>query len=380
MSSKQDPLFLEDTKGTNLMFNKCNIKIPEFEQQLAPASSAKQISVVPEDDSGYRWKDANDERFIKTILTDLKDREFKILNFNEGKHGSHSIIVIKDVRLPKGWGFFDANGKEGFKDSILRFYDSTGNDSTDAYLTTAPNGAFNPAYFTKSDKPLPKDINPGFCGIFGIIFMAFYIKHRNDPKWIDQWSNISSCLLKPYTPKKGTPYKFSLVVAREVLKIVNGRGGKDTKVNKINDVLDQACAFIGVTPTEPAPQDEEDVLDEIQKELVSPKDIVIEDSTKVSCDDEPSGFSCAIMGGNKRRKRRGTLYVSPKNKPSKPPTYNKEIMGIVKQQVNIVKKLASGKVTKREMKHLSKRRQNLKKQIKQLKKTFKKRGKSSRRK
>ena len=172
--------------------------------------------------------------------------------------------------------------------------------------------------------------------------------------------SYSKCLLKPYTPKKVHPINSSLVVAREVLKIINGRGGKATKVNKINDVLDQACAFIGEPPSSPAPQDEEEILAEISEEISSPRDVVIEDSSEVSCNEEPSGFSCAIMGG-KRRKRRGTLYVSPSNKRSAPP---KKVMKILKQQVNISKKLANAKTTKKERKKLLNKRISLKKEIK----------------
>ena len=57
--------------------------------------------------------------------------------------------------LPKGC-VFDANGKEGFKDSILRFHDQEGADVTDEYLTVSPDGAFNPAYFIGLKKTHPK--------------------------------------------------------------------------------------------------------------------------------------------------------------------------------------------------------------------------------
>lgn len=373
MSSKKEEVFGENATGINTMFNKCNIKIPNFENELTSISSTKQVSVVPEQDDGFRWKDIRDESYLRNIKNGLnKNGDFKIINFDEG-YGSHAIIVVKDDMLPKGWGFFDANGKEGFKDSILRFHDEEGADVTDEYLTVSPNGAFNPAYFIGLKKDLPKNINPGFCGIFGIIFMAFYTKHRSERDWISQWSRISNCLLKPYTPKKGPPYKFSLVVAREVLKIINGRGGKATKVNKINDVLDQACAFIGESPSSPAPQDEEEILAEISEEISSPRDVVIEESSEVSCNEEPSGFSCAIMGGGKRKKKRGTLYVSPSNKRSAPP---KKVMKILKQQVNISKKLANAKTTKKERKKLLNKRISLKKEIKTLKRTMKKGNKS----
>ena len=356
MPPKQDVLFSENTVGINKMFDNCNVKIPEFENQLAPLSSAAQISTVPEDESGFRWKDSNDSRFTNTLLSGLKDKEFKILNFNEGHHGSHSIIILKDRRLPKGWGFFDANGKEGFKDSILRFHDSNGRDVTDQYLTSAPKGAFNPAYFIKSDKALPKNINPGFCGIFGIIFMAFYSKHKNEDNWTEQWNQITQCLLTPYTPKRGMPYKFSLVVAREVLKIINARGNKDTKVMKINDILEQACSFIGERSgdmeTEKIPERSE-VIETMRDEIRDPQEEILLESNEVSCnDDEPQGFGCTIMGGGRRRKRRGTLYTSPSNRRPVSPKYKKKVMGILKQQVSISKKLASSKITKKVRKKL----------------------------
>ena len=54
------------------MFNKCNIKIPNFENELTSISSTKQVSVVPEQDDGFRWKDIRDESYLiilRTVLT-----------------------------------------------------------------------------------------------------------------------------------------------------------------------------------------------------------------------------------------------------------------------------------------------------------------------
>ena len=124
-------------------------------------------------------------------------------------------------------------------------------------------------------------------------------------------------------------------------------------------------------PSSPAPQDEEEILAEISEEISSPRDVVIEDSSEVSCNEEPSGFSCAIWVG-KRRKRRGTLYVSPSNKRSAPP---KKVMKILKQQVNISKKLANAKTTKKERKVIE-QENILKERNKNIKKDYEKSNKS----
>ena len=172
------------------------------------------------------------------------------------------------------------------------------------------------------------------------------------------------------------PYKFSLVVAREVLKIINARGNKDTKVMKINDILEQACSFIGERSgdmeTEKIPERSE-VIETMRDEIRDPQEEILLESNEVSCnDDEPQGFGYIIMGGGRRRKRRGTLYTSPSNRRPVSPKYKKKVMGILKQQVSISKKLASSKITKKVRKKVIEQKKTLRNQAKDLKKSMKK--------
>jgi hypothetical protein len=224
------------------MFKKCSRKIPELEEYLSEEPSGKQRPVHRKDRDGIRSVpfDNNDYVRRRGIVHAMPENALKVLNFDEGRGNAHAVIVIKNQYLPHGWGFFDANGVEGFRDSILVFRDGE-YDVTDDFLTATPERAFNSAMFMGADRDLPEDYNPGFCGIFGIIFMVFYRKNKLDPDWVERWQEICECFLAPYRDEGEDPYKFALVVARETLMIVNENMPLADKENHIYDLVLRAC-------------------------------------------------------------------------------------------------------------------------------------------
>jgi hypothetical protein len=233
------------TKGVAKMFNACSYQILEFEEYLSGEASGKQRPVHPPDQSGYRWVDESNNDYTRRrgIINSMSDDDIKVVNYDEGRGNAHAVILIRNKFLPNGWGFFDANGKEGFKESILRFHNKDGIDVTDEYLSVTPDSAFNSALFMGTDKKLPEDYNPGFCGIFSIIFMVFYKKYKDRPDWIELWRNVCNCFLLPYSHDAKGNYKFALAVARDALAIVNEPIPLPAKEHHILSLLNQACEF-----------------------------------------------------------------------------------------------------------------------------------------
>lgn len=233
------------------MFKSCSRKIPELEEYLAEEPSGKQRQVQKKDHEGLRSIPVDNNDYVRRrgIVAAMPENGLKVMNFDEGRGNAHAVIVIKNQYLPHGWGFFDANGAEGFRDSILMFRDGK-YDVTDDFLTATPDRPFNSSLFMETPKNttinLPEDYNPGFCGVFGIIFMVFYRKNKLDPDWVERWQEICECFLAPYRDEEEYPYKFALVVAREALIIINENMPLADKERRIYDLVLRACHGGGV--------------------------------------------------------------------------------------------------------------------------------------
>ena len=248
------------TQSTAQMFKKCNKKIPEFEQYLTGESSRNQQPIHPRVD-GFRRVQTNNNIYFtpehgkssrrrRGIVDNMSDDSVRVLNYDEGRE-AHAVIIVKNQYLPEKWSFFDANGIDGFKDNILVFVDDDDYDVTDNFLVATPETAFNSGYYYRSPKEkkekkpareLPDDINPGFCGIFGIIFMVFYNNNKTNPKWVSMWHGICDCFLTTYTHDKRGKYKYALVVANKVLEIVNKNIKSTQKEEEILQVIHDSCS------------------------------------------------------------------------------------------------------------------------------------------
>ena len=236
--------------GAEKMFKACSRKIPEFEEYLAQEPSGKQRSPAPIGEGGERNVDVSNNDYVRKrgrgIISAMPENGLKVINYDEGGEDAHAVIIVKNQYLPRDWGFFDANGVEEFKDNILVFRDDELKDVTDAFLTATPEDPFNVTRgrdpVTDDPRDLPEDYNPGFCGIFGIIFMVFYRANMNDPNWVKNWQEICKCFLTRRTyPDDPYKYKFSLVVAREALAIVNQPISLSDKETSILQLINDAC-------------------------------------------------------------------------------------------------------------------------------------------
>ena len=244
--------------GAERMFKACSRKIPEFEEYLAQEPSGKQRSPAPIGQGGERNVDVSNNDYVRKrgrgIISAMPENGLKVINYDEGGEDAHAVIIVKNQYLPRDWGFFDANGVGEFKDNILVFRDDKLKDVTNAFLTATPSGSFNVqvGFLPDADETnkqtkrykLPEDYNPGFCGIFGIIFMVFYRANMNDPNWVKNWQKICKCFLTIRHPSPDDPYKykFSLVVAREALAIVNQPISLSDKETSILQLIIDRCA------------------------------------------------------------------------------------------------------------------------------------------
>ena len=232
-------------------FKKCSTKILELEKYLTTGDE------IPMQGAPGTFMELSKFERRRGLIDTLKPNDIRVVKIGE-RSGAHSIILVKNKHLKKGWSMFDSNGQKSFVENIFKLYDANRSaddesDITPHYLEISPLMSLNPGYYVGSKIEIPNSINPGFCGILGIIFMVFFRKHKNDPKWVSKWSKLYNCLLQPYThpdavtdngagaePKK---YKYSVKVSTDVLNIINTGGGDPAKVEKkIMTAIETACA------------------------------------------------------------------------------------------------------------------------------------------
>ena len=122
----------------------------------------------------------------------IKPGEVRILNIQEGHLGAHSVILSKSHEFPNEWALFDPNGIKNLPFKIL---DSQKNNVTKEYLTPSPLSPLN--YGVNA-------YNPGYCGIFGIIYMIFFLNNFSDPNWLQEWKKTLVCLSQKISNHHGS--------------------------------------------------------------------------------------------------------------------------------------------------------------------------------
>ena len=227
---------------TDTVFKKCSHKIVGFENYLT--GNAKPLPF-----EGGEGKFVEISHFTRRrgVINMLPENSIRIMHIGE-RSGAHAVILVKNNMFQKGWSIFDSNGKKGFIASIFRLYDAnrkkgSDKDITVDYLEASPSTALNPGYFTVPAKTaIPDHINPGFCGVIGIIFMVYFKKHHSNPNWLKNWQNVMKCLAKPYSIDNGKTTKYSVKVATDVLNAIHTGGSNHKKLeNTIMDIVESLC-------------------------------------------------------------------------------------------------------------------------------------------
>ena len=122
----------------------------------------------------------------------IKDGEVRLLNIQEGHHGAHSVILSKSHLFPNEWALFDPNGVNNLPFEIRN---SKNKNVTREYLVPSPLKPIN--YGVNAH-------NPGYCGIFGIIYMIYFTNNFSDRNWLKNWKNTLVCLSQKISDVRGT--------------------------------------------------------------------------------------------------------------------------------------------------------------------------------
>lgn len=177
------------------IFDKCNRKILHIEELLS--SPEKETTI---DATGGPSTRVGLEKFDRrgAIISSI-NRETDIARINvqeppnrKGEPEAHSIIVVRNKYLDKGWSIFDPNGKANFPFKIYNGVE----DVTLRYLEVTQ----------ESDLNIGNDENnPGYCGTISLIFMVYFTKNKTDPQWVQNWINfVNNVLSREISESEGT--------------------------------------------------------------------------------------------------------------------------------------------------------------------------------
>lgn len=212
------------------MFNTCSFKIPIVENKLLTMiGKFSKKTITSQSPSLYLARRGSSQEVIA-------------VNYQAYTGvAAHAIYIIKNEYLKNGWAIFNSNGVSGMNSIInggndggkmqIWYQDTTVSyrDITQKHMSISPKYAIN----TGSDT-----INPGFCGIFGIIFLCYYYYNRTNSNWVERWKTIIAQMegRKPVLsldPKDAEDYRITC--AQNVLQIINRNGESDpeTAINEI---------------------------------------------------------------------------------------------------------------------------------------------------
>jgi len=142
------------------------------------------------------------------FMNTWKNNDMQVINVQERGANAHSVIIVKNDLLKKGWSIFDPNGKPELPFQIISKDNNVIQNVTQNYLEITGNDALNIG---------SNSLNPGYCGIFGIIFMIFFKNNSRKENWINNWLFILKCLERR-TPKNVT---YGVELAAEVQEIIS---------------------------------------------------------------------------------------------------------------------------------------------------------------
>jgi len=137
---------------------------------------------------------------------------------------NHSIILVKHQDFRKGFSFFDANGHVNY--GTFYIGDERG---TPEYLDEV-----SPSYTLNGD--VPENINPGYCGIFGIIFMVYFRNTNHIQKWNNYWIKFLNVIGAPsqYATNRDTK---ALILAAATQAIIANNFNETIMENKILELI-----------------------------------------------------------------------------------------------------------------------------------------------
>ena len=129
---------------------------------------------------------------------------FKIINLQKPGKNAHSLILVKSQAITANQaniGIFEPNGQ--FTQREITIIDHHSISATAADPTTAEQADVSRQYMSVSPKLCinygTNAYNPGYCGIFGIIFMVFFREFnksgsghakKTPESWLRKWNKM----------------------------------------------------------------------------------------------------------------------------------------------------------------------------------------------
>lgn len=195
------------SKSSVNAYNKCTRKNIDLEMRLTNSE--------PLHMAGHHIAHCNIDRFISSehrerkngIIDKLKNNGMRIIQIMFTS-GNHSVIIVKNQYLPFGWALFDPNGSGIY--ASVNITTTKNVNVTKKYLSTiSPRVCIN--YGTSTN-------NPGYCAIFGIIFMAFFKQNCNSLDWVARWNDVMSMMMRTRGNGK---YNIGIELASDVQNIIH---------------------------------------------------------------------------------------------------------------------------------------------------------------
>ncbi len=212
------------------IFDTCNRKNRDIEIHLSGLTGEKQIT---------RGKNYTYSEFSK-ILNMPMPNDILLLKLTGAPH---SVILVKNKFLKEGFGIFDPNGYtvrlETTNELETKFYFMLLADKgDDRDIHTYTEDIFDSISPTRPLNRGNDTVNPGYCGIFGIIFMTYFRHAKTIKNWHVPWSSFIDKIWAPFyrDPKSDSP---ALLLASDVQLIIrspsNMKNAELQILEKINE-------------------------------------------------------------------------------------------------------------------------------------------------
>jgi len=214
----------------NDIWKVCDRKNPEFEKFLSGLSE-KNIT---------RGKIYTEKEFGKVLNIDTPNNILPLKVYPD----PHSVILVKNKFLEKGIAIFDANGYvNGPRDKPyvdidnIPFYVGSKDDTYELFDPVSPQRALNRG---------ETSVNPGYCAIFGIIFMIYFRNTSHINSWNVSWVNFVNIIREPFEKNKYSD-SIALQMAADVQLIIKNNTNYSVMKNEILDKIKQYFSKVKIS-------------------------------------------------------------------------------------------------------------------------------------
>jgi len=207
----------------------CDKKNPQIEKLIAGTSEKNMI----------RGKVYTKKEFSNILNIDTPNNVLPLKVYPD----PHSVILVKNKFLEKGIAIFDPNGYVDMYGNVdidnMPFYVETEDITEELFDQVSPQRPLNRG----------KDsVNPGYCNIFGIIFIVYFKNTSHINGWNVSWVNFVNKIWEPLEKeKKGKSDSIALQLAAEVQLIIKNNINYSIIENEILDKIKQYFSKVKIT-------------------------------------------------------------------------------------------------------------------------------------